>query len=33
MMKEGWAVIMIPEDEAFTTQAAANFLGMPRQSL
>jgi excisionase family DNA binding protein len=32
MMKEGRAIIMIPEDEAFTTQAAANFLGMSRQS-
>jgi excisionase family DNA binding protein len=32
MMKEGRAIIMIPEDEAFTTQAAANLLGMSRQS-
>jgi excisionase family DNA binding protein len=32
MMKERRAIIMIPEDEAFTTQAAANFLGMSRQS-
>jgi excisionase family DNA binding protein len=32
MMKERRAIIIIPEDEAFTTQAAANFLGMSRQS-
>ena len=32
MMKERRAVLMIPEDEAFTTQAAANFLGMSRQT-
>jgi excisionase family DNA binding protein len=32
LMKERRAIIMIPEDEAFTTQAAANFLGMSRQS-
>jgi excisionase family DNA binding protein len=32
MMKERRAIVMIPEDEAFTTQAAANFLGMSRQS-
>lgn len=32
MMKEHRAIVMIPEDEAFTTQAAANFLGMSRQS-
>ena len=32
MMKEGRAIIMIPEDEAFTTQASANFLGMSRQT-
>jgi len=31
MMREGRAVIMLPEDESFTTQAAANFLGMSRQ--
>jgi excisionase family DNA binding protein len=32
MMKEGRAITMIPEDGAFTTQAAANFLGMSRQT-
>src|SRR5438552_4113533 len=32
MMKERRAIVMIPEDEAFTTQAAANLLGMSRQS-
>ena len=32
MMKERRAIFMIPEDEAFTTQAAANFLGMSRQT-
>jgi excisionase family DNA binding protein len=32
MMKERRAILMIPEDEAFTTQAAANFLGMSRQT-
>jgi excisionase family DNA binding protein len=32
MMKEGRAIVMIPEDEAFTTQAAANLLGMSRQT-
>ena len=31
MMQEGRAIVMLPEDEAFTTQAAANFLGMSRQ--
>ena len=31
MMREGQAIIMLPEDETFTTQAAANFLGMSRQ--
>lgn len=31
MMQEGRAIIMLPEDEAFTTQAAANFLGVSRQ--
>jgi excisionase family DNA binding protein len=31
-MKENRAIVMIPEDEAFTTQAAANFLGMARQT-
>jgi len=32
-MKQGRAVIMVPEDETFTTQAAANFLGVSRQHL
>lgn len=32
-MKQGRAIIMMPEDEAFTTQAAANFLGVSRQHL
>lgn len=32
-MKQGRAVIMMPEDETFTTQAAANFLGVSRQHL
>lgn len=31
LMTEHKAVIMLPEDEAFTTQAAANYLGMSRQ--
>lgn len=31
MMSEGRAIVMLPEDETFTTQAAANFLGMSRQ--
>ena len=31
MMQEGRAIIMLPEDETFTTQAAANFLGVSRQ--
>lgn len=29
-MKQSRAVIMMPEDETFTTQAAANFLGVSR---
>ena len=33
MMKEGRAVVMIPEEETFTTQAAANYLGVSRQHL
>ena len=33
MMKEGRAVVMLPEDEAFTSQAAADYLGMSRQHL
>ena len=32
-MKQGRAVIMMPEGETFTTQAAANFLGVSRQHL
>ncbi|MDB4353971.1 helix-turn-helix domain-containing protein [Akkermansiaceae bacterium] len=31
MMKNGQAIIMLPEDETFTTQAAANYLGVSRQ--
>ncbi|MBL9156855.1 MAG: excisionase family DNA-binding protein [Verrucomicrobiales bacterium] len=31
LMAERRAVVMMPEDEAFTTQAAANYLGMSRQ--
>lgn len=30
-MSQGKAIVLIPEDETFTTQAAANFLGMSRQ--
>lgn len=30
-MRQGKAVLLFPEDETFTTQAAANFLGMSRQ--
>jgi excisionase family DNA binding protein len=33
MMREGRAIVLMPEDETFTTQAAANFLGMSRQFL
>lgn len=32
-MKQGQSVVMMPEDETFTTQAAANFLGVSRQHL
>lgn len=32
-MRHGQAIVLMPEDEAFTTQAAANFLGMSRQHL
>ena len=32
-MSERKAIVMLPEDEAFTTQAAANYLGMSRQHL
>lgn len=31
LMSERKAIIMLPEDEAFTTQAAADYLGMSRQ--
>ncbi len=30
-MHNGKAIVLMPEDETFTTQAAANFLGMSRQ--
>lgn len=33
MMNEGRAIVMMPEEETFTTQAAANFLGVSRQHL
>jgi len=33
LMEEGRPVCLIPEDEEFTTQAAANYLGMSRQHL
>ncbi len=33
MMKQGRSIVMMPEDETFTTQAAANFLGVSRQHL
>lgn len=33
MMREGRSIVLLPEDEAFTTQAAANYLGMSRQHL
>jgi excisionase family DNA binding protein len=33
LMSERKAVLLIPEDEAFTTQAAANYLGVSRQHL
>ena len=33
MMNEGRAVVMMPVDEKFTTQAAANYLGVSRQHL
>lgn len=32
-MMQGKAITLMPEDETFTTQAAANFLGMSRQFL
>ena len=31
LMSERKAIVMLPEDESFTTQAAANYLGMSRQ--
>ncbi len=31
MMREGRAIVLLPEDEKLTTQAAADFLGMSRQ--
>ena len=33
LMGERKAIVLVPEDEAFTTQAAANYLGMSRQHL
>lgn len=30
-MRHGKAIVLMPEEETFTTQAAANFLGMSRQ--
>jgi excisionase family DNA binding protein len=33
IMREGRAVVLLPEDETFTTQATADFLGMSRQFL
>ena len=33
LMSERKAIVMIPEDEAFTSQAAANYLGVSRQHL
>lgn len=30
-MRHGRAIVLMPEDETFTTQAAANYLGMSRQ--
>lgn len=32
-MKEGKTIVLIPEDELFTTQTAANFLGVSRPFL
>jgi excisionase family DNA binding protein len=31
LMRDRKAIVMLPEDELFTTQAAANYLGMSRQ--
>ena len=33
LMSEKKAIVMVPEEEAFTTQAAANYLGVSRQHL
>lgn len=33
LMSDKKAVVLVPEDEAFTTQAAANYLGVSRQHL
>lgn len=33
LMKEQRTLVLIPEDETFTTQAAANYLGVSRQHL
>ena len=30
-IREGKAIVLLPEDETYTTQAAADFLGMSRQ--
>ena len=30
-MRNGRAIVLLPDDETFTTQASANFLGMSRQ--
>ena len=32
-MSQGRSIVLMPEDEDFTTQAAADFLGMSRQYL
>ncbi len=33
LISEGQAVVLMPEEETFTTQAAANYLGVSRQHL
>lgn len=33
LISEKKAIVLLPEDEAFTTQAAANYLGVSRQHL
>lgn len=33
VLQRGSAIVIMPEDETFTTQAGANFLGMSRQFL